>query len=127
MDIGVWMQAEVLEHKLQACQEHNTEQAWNLSRWPTGFTQEGEHRLFVATNGSWQGYFTLSQEALFNPNDQSAPFTLLFDTCSWTTIPSVPAKRFRGFTYHVPGANPPEAPSPQSSQQLRLTGPTAAI
>ena len=47
MDIGVWMSAEVLEHKLHARQEHNTEQAWNLSRWPTGFTQEGEHRLFV--------------------------------------------------------------------------------
>ena len=110
MDIGVWMSAEVLEHKLHARQEHNTEQAWNLSRWPTGFTQEGEHRLFVASNGSWQGYFTLSPEALFNPNDQSAPFTLLFDTRNWTTSPPVPVKRFRGFTYKVPGANSARSP-----------------
>jgi len=110
MDIGVWMSVEVLEHKLQARQEDNTEQAWNLSRWPTGFTQEGEHRLFVAANDSWQGYFTLSPEALFNPNDQSAPFTLLFDTQSWTPIPPVPAKRFRGFTYNVPGANSARCP-----------------
>lgn len=96
------MSAEVLEHKLQARQEDNTEQAWNLSRWPTGFTAEGEHRLFVAVNGAWQGHFTLSREALFNPNDDSAPFTLLFDTCSWTPIRPVSAKRFRGFTYNVP-------------------------
>ena len=106
MDIGVWMSAEVLEHKLQARDEHNTEQTWNLTRWPTGFTREGEHRLFVAASGSWCGYFTLSAEALFNPDDQSAPFTLLFDTRSWTTIPLIPAKRFRGFTYNVPQLNP---------------------
>jgi len=102
MDIGVWMSAQVLEHKLQAREEENTEQAWNLSRWPTGFTAEGQHRLFVATGGAWRGYFILSPEALFSPNDPSVPFTLLFDTCSWTPIDPVPAKRFRGFTYKVP-------------------------
>ena len=105
MDIGVWMSAEVLEHKLTAREEHNTEQSWNLTRWPKGFTQEGEHRLYVASGGSWCGYFILSGEALFNPDDQSAPFTLLFDTQSWTLIPPTPAKRFRGFTYNVPGAD----------------------
>jgi len=115
MDIGVWMSAEVLEHKLQARLEHNTEQTWNLTRWPTGFTQEGEHHLFVAASGSWRGYFTLSGEALFNPDDQSAPFTLLFDTRSWTSIPPVPAKRFRGFTYNVPDAKSTGALSLQSS------------
>jgi len=102
MDIGIWMSAEVLQEKLQARQENNTEQAWNLSRWPKGFTAEGEHRLFVAVQGAWRGYFTLSHEALFNPNDQSVPYTLLFDTCSWTSIDPVPVKRFRGFTYNVP-------------------------
>ena len=105
MDIGIWMQAEVLEHKLQARQEDNPEQAWNLSRWPKGFTEEGEHRLFVASNGAWRGYFELSGEALFSPNDFSAPYTLLFDTRTWTPIPSVPAKRFRVFTYKVPRVN----------------------
>jgi len=102
MDIGIWMSVEVLEDKLQARQENNTEQAWNLSRWPKRFTAEDEHRLFVAVNGAWRGYFTLSHEALFNPNDQSVPYTLLFDTCSWIPIDPVPVKRFRGFTYNVP-------------------------
>jgi hypothetical protein len=105
MDIGVWMSAEVLADKLQARQEDNTEQAWNLSRWPTRFTEEAEHRLFVASKGAWRGYFTLSREALFNPNDRSVPFTLLFDTRTWTPIGSVPAKHFRGFTYNVPIVN----------------------
>jgi hypothetical protein len=112
MDIGVWMPAEVLEHKLQAAQEVNSEQAWNLSRWPTGFSQEGEHRLFVAVNGAWRGYFTLSREALFSPNDPSVPFTLLFDTRSWTPIHPVPVSRFRGFTYKVP---PYPVPSPDGT------------
>ena len=105
MDIGVWMRAEVLADKLQAQEEDNTEQAWNLSRWPRGFTAEEENRLFVASEGAWRGYFTLSPEALFSPNDVSAPYTLLFDTCSWTPIHPVPIKHFRGFTYKVPGTN----------------------
>lgn len=116
MDIGVWMSAQVLEHKLQARQEHNTEQVWNLSRWPRGFTQRGEHRLFVAVNGAWRGHFTLSPEALFNPSDPSAPFTLLFDTCSWTPIDPVPTQRFRGFTYKVPQLNPAASELPKRSQ-----------
>lgn len=113
MDIGVWMSAQVLEHKLRAREEENTEQVWNLSRWPTGFTAEGKHRLFVATSGAWRGYFTLSSEALFSPNDPSVPFSLLFDSCSWTRIDPVPAKRFRGFTYKVPELSPTGAKQPE--------------
>jgi len=116
MDIGVWMSTEVLADKFQARQENNTEQAWNLSRWPTGFTQESEHRLFVASKGAWCGYFTLSCEALFNPNDQSVPFTLLFDTCTRIPIPPVPVKRFRGFTYKVPGANSTDTAPPRRNR-----------
>ena len=116
MDIGIWMSAQVLEHKLQAREEDNTEQAWNLSRWPTGFTQQDEHRLFVAVNGAWRGYFTLSPEALFNPSDPSAPFTLLLDTCSWTSIDPVPVRRFRGFTYKVPQLSPAASGQPETSQ-----------
>ena len=54
MDIGVWMSAEVLEHKLKAREERNPEQTWNLTRWPKGFTQEGDHRLYVASGGNWR-------------------------------------------------------------------------
>ena len=106
MDIGVWMRAEVLADKLQAQEEDNTEQAWNLSRWPRGFTAEEENRLFVASEGAWRGYFILSSEALFSPNNLSAPYTLLLDTCSCTPIEPVPVKHFRGFTYKVPDTDP---------------------
>jgi hypothetical protein len=105
MDIGGWMRAEILADKLQARQEDNTEQAWNLSRWPKGFTEEEEHRLFVASEGAWRGYFVLSHEALFSSNDPSTPYTLLFDTRTWTPIRPVPARSFRGFTYNVPAAD----------------------
>lgn len=111
MDIGVWMSAKTLADKLEARYEPNTEQAWNLSRWPRRFSEEGEHRLFVAVNGAWRGYFTLSDEALYSPNDASVPFTLLFDTCSWTPIEPVAVKRFRGFTYKVPHPTLPVAES----------------
>ena len=112
MDIGVWMSTEVLADKLQARQQQNKEQVWNLSRRPKGFTQEGKHRLFVASKGAWQGYFILSHEALFNPKDQSVPFALLFDTRTWTPIPPAPVKHFRGFTYKVPGIDSAGATPP---------------
>ena len=102
MDIGVWMRAEILADKLQARYEENPEQAWNLSRWPKGFTEDGHHRIFVASQGAWRGYFALSPDALFNPNDPRTPYTLLFDTRTWTPIPEVAVKQFRGFTYNVP-------------------------
>jgi hypothetical protein len=72
MDVGVWMRAEVLEDKLKARSAVNPEQAWNLSRWPTRLSAEGQHRLFVAARGAWRGYFTLSPDALYSPNDVSA-------------------------------------------------------
>ena len=101
----MWMSQEVLEHKLQAREQENTEQTWNLSRWPRGFTEEPGHRLFVAAKGAWRGYFILSGEALYSPNDVSTTYTLLFDTCTWTLVEPVPVKRFRGFTYKVPSAS----------------------
>lgn len=103
MDIGVWMAASTLAHKLEAREERNTEQAWNLSRWPKGLSERAEHRLFVASGGVWRGYFKLSGDALYSPDDVGTPFTLLFDTRTWTEIAAVRAvRRFRGFTYKVP-------------------------
>jgi hypothetical protein len=105
MDIGVWMTGPVLEHKLEARDERNPEQAWNIARWPSGLSTEGpeENRLFIASEGAWRGYFVLAGEALYNPKDPRTPFTLLFDTRTWTPIhPPVPLTRFRGFTYKVP-------------------------
>jgi len=102
MDVGVWMRPEVLAHKLEARYEDHPEQVWNLSRWPTRLSADGVHRLFVASEGAWRGYFTLSPEALYSPNDVLASFALLFDTRSWTPIAPVPVRHFRGFTYKVP-------------------------
>lgn len=104
MDLGIYMSATTLEHKLEAGEERNPEQAWNLARWPSGLSESGEHRLFVACDGFWRGHFKLSGEALYNPEDERAPYTLLFDTRSWTEILPVPVQRFRGFTYNVPAA-----------------------
>jgi hypothetical protein len=107
------MRAEVLAHKLEAREERNPEQAWNLRRWPSGITEHGLHRLFVAVEGAWRGSFRLSGDALFNAADTSAPFSLLFDTRTWTPIPRAPAPRFRGFTYNVPQTPQPErSPTP---------------
>jgi hypothetical protein len=110
MDVGVWMRAEVLAHKLEAREEPNPEQAWNLSRWPVRLSAQEQHRLFVASDGAWRGYFTLNAEGLYSPNDVSAAFTLLFDTRSWTPIAPVPVKHFRGFTYNDTPATPESAP-----------------
>jgi len=102
MNLGVWMSKAVLSHKLEARNERNPEQAWNLSKWPSCLSAPGEHRLFVASSGAWRGYFILSKDALLNPDDSTSPFTLLFDTRTWTSITPVPVKHFRGFTYKVP-------------------------
>jgi hypothetical protein len=110
VDLGVWMRADVLAEKLEAQDEKNPEQAWNMGRWPTGLSEKGEHRLFVASDGYWCGYFKLSGEALYNPEDSRTPYTLLFDTRTWTTIQPTPVNRFRGFTYKVPAV--PSSPAP---------------
>jgi hypothetical protein len=101
MDIGVWMQPAVLEHKLEAQREKNTEQAWNLSRWPTGFKEGEENRLFVANRGAWRGYFKIT-DALMLRVGSRLEYTLLFDTATWTPIDPQPVARFRGYTKRVP-------------------------
>ena len=109
MDIGVWMRAEVLADKLDARDESNPEQAWNLARWPTALSAPGHHRLFVAVNGAWRGYFKVAGDALYNPDDARTPYTLLFDTRTWTAIPPIHVRRFRGFTYDVPRLDTPNS------------------
>jgi len=104
-DVGVWMRPEVLAHKLEARHHAKPMQAWNMGRWPTQLSHPGEHRLFVASNGAWRGYFKLCDHALYSPEDPAAPFTLLFDARTWTPIEAIPVKRFRSFTYRVPSVS----------------------
>ena len=119
MDIGVWMSRETLEDKLALRRDRNPEGAWNLWRWPSGFVEGQENRLFVASQGAWRGYFELAEGALVNRNDPTAGFTLLFDTRTWRPIPPVPVARFRGFTYKVPAL--PQSGSAQESPGQRPT------
>lgn len=98
------MSPEVLEHKLEAQRERNTEAAWNVRSVPKGLGQPGlSDRLFVASEGAWIGYFVLSTEVLFSPEDKAVPWTLLFDTKTWTPIKPMPVKRFRGIRKVNPG------------------------
>ena len=97
MDIGVWISPGVLAHKLEVRTERNTLASWNTKSVPGGLGQSWElDRLFVASRGAWRVYFVLSKEALWTPEDAAAPFTLLFDTTTWTPIEPLPVSRFRG-------------------------------
>lgn len=99
MDLGVWMSPEVLEHKLEACDEKNHEVTWNVARLPAAFTSSTDQkpkRLFVASRGAWRGWFKMADEVLWNPDDLRAPFALIFDASTWTTIEPVRVERFRG-------------------------------
>jgi len=125
MDIGVCMSKAVLAHKLAARDEPNPEQAWNLTCWPSVLSAPGQHRLFVACQGLWRGYFILAADALFNPRDSHVPYAILFDTRSWTKIEPQPANRFRGFTYDVPKIAPITSDQP-SAPPLPQPPPPAA-
>ena len=118
MDIGIWMQPAVLEHKLEARRERNTEQAWNLSRWPTGFKEGEDNRLFVANRGAWRGYFSIT-DALLLRTGARIEYTLLFDTATWTPIKPLPVKRFRGFTKRVPKLLPDGSVLPYDTSSVR--------
>lgn len=99
MDLGVWMSPEVLEHKLEAREEKNHEVTWNVARLPAEFTSSSDRnpkRLYVASKGAWRGWFKIADEVLWNPDDTRAPFALIIDASTWTTITPVRVERFRG-------------------------------
>ena len=98
------MSRAVLAHKLELRTSRNPRATWNLRNWPQGYVEGEENRLFVACEGRWIGYFKLAQDMLWNRFDPAVPYTLLFDTRTWTPIQSVTVHRFRGFTYKVPAA-----------------------
>ena len=104
MDLGVWMSRGVLAHKRDAS-EHAT-QAWNMKALPDELSHSPEpHRLFVAVDGHWRGFFVLQPWVQHNPSDQTHPWTLVFDANSWTAVhpePAPPRDRKRGYTLNVP-------------------------
>ena len=97
------MSWEVLEDKLEQREGVGRfEATWQLTRLPTKLAKEGANYLFVSVGGKWQGYFTLKDEVLWNPEDTRAPYSLVFDTRTWVDMKPQATKRFRGFTYDTP-------------------------
>jgi hypothetical protein len=100
VDLGVAMRAEVLEHKLEDAEERGRGEAtWNTRRAPTRLTPCWTNRLWVAVGGEWRGHFPLAGEVLWNPDDETAPYALIFDASRWTEVAPAPAPRFRGWQY----------------------------
>jgi hypothetical protein len=97
VDVAVCMSESVLAHKLEARDEKNTTVTWNVARLPHGLGRPGTvDRLFVASAARWRGYFILSKEALWSPEDRAAPYALIVDTTTWTEIAPTKAPSFRG-------------------------------
>lgn len=101
VDIGVYTSDVTLEHKLEAPRRGRPAEAtWNMGRLPKELGKgDTADRLFFATDGYWQGYFLLKKDVLYNPGDEKKPYSLIFDTGTWTDIAPIPVKKFRGFRY----------------------------
>ena len=99
----IGMSPDVLEDKLEhAVDGKNPEATWNTRRLPTRLEPGWGNRLFVASGGFWRGYFPLSGEVLWNPEDAGAAYALIFDTRRWTPVLPLVAPRFRGWRYGAP-------------------------
>jgi len=111
------MSPDVFDEKLEEGEDRRREIAtWNTRRLPTRLTPGWTNRLFVASAGAWQGYFELSGDVLWNPEDESAPYALIFNPRHWTPIAPVPVARFRGWRYleTSPNALPHQATAAQT-------------
>ena len=104
MNLGVWMSRGVLVHKRDTS-EHAI-QAWNMKTLPDEFSHSPEpHRLFVAVEGRWMGFFVLQPWVDHNPRDKASPWTLVFDANTWIAIgpqPAPPRDRALGYTLDTP-------------------------
>jgi hypothetical protein len=100
MDIAVVMRPEVLADKIEDGRVPGRALAtWNTRRLPTRLTPGWTNRLFVASQGTWRGYFPLSGEVFWSPRDLAAPYALIFDPRKWTSLDAVPVTSFRGWRY----------------------------
>jgi len=110
MNLGVWMSRGVLAHKRDSG-EHAI-QAWNMKALPDEFSHSPEpHRLFVAVDHRWRGFFLLQPWVDHNLHDKTCSWTLVFDANSWTAIqPQLAPPRDRSLGYTL------DVPDPQSIQ-----------
>ena len=87
MNLGVWMSRGVLAHK----RGDESLQAWNLKSLPDELSQPPEpHRLFIATEGFWRGYFVLEPYVSCNFADTVRPWTMLFIPASVPNLGRLP-------------------------------------
>ena len=71
MDLGVWMSRGVLAHKRDP---EVKLQAWNLRELPDELSRSlPPHRLFIARDGYWRGYFVMEPWVTRNPADKAKP------------------------------------------------------
>lgn len=120
MDLGIVMRGEVLQDKRADGQAGRPVATWNTRRLPTRLTPAWTNRLFVACAGWWRGYFPLSGDILWNPQDETAPYALIFDPRGWTPICAVRAPAFRGWRYLDV---PPAGAAPASSLPVETDQP----
>lgn len=100
MILAVVMRGEVLLDKIEDGSVRGRKVAtWNTRLLPKRLTPGWTNRLFVASQGKWRGHFPLSGDLLWNPDDETAPYALIFDPRRWTPIASLPAPSFRGWRY----------------------------
>jgi hypothetical protein len=90
-EIGVWMSPEVLEESSRT-RRRKTPRRRGRRRARHEASIGETNRLFVASVGFWRGCFLLADEVLYNPADEQAPFSFVFDADgTWTAIsPVVP-------------------------------------
>ncbi|MBI2215906.1 MAG: hypothetical protein HYU51_01290 [Candidatus Rokubacteria bacterium] len=93
MDLGIVMRGEVLQDKRADGRAGRAVATWNTRRVPTRLTAGWTNRLFVASAGAWRGYFPLSGDVLWNPQDDAAPYALIF--APRTPSPSTSWKKMR--------------------------------
>ena len=118
MDLAVVMRQDVLADKLEDGRVRGRAVAtWNTRRVPTRLTPGWTNRLFVASQGRWRGYFSLSGDVAWNPKDEAAPYALIVDPRRWAPIVAVPSSSFRGWRYlESPPGGAPEVAKRDSDQ-----------
>ena len=117
MDLAIVMRREVLEDKLEEGRVRRRAVAtWNTRRLPKRLTPGWTNRLYVACQGSWRGSFAFSGDVYWNPQDEAAPYALIFDPRTWKPIATaIPCSGFRGWCYVD---SPPSSERTSSSERL---------